>query len=398
VTGPRRVRGRLGDDRTARVEPPGRDPIGAQTELEELSTGRVASRGRPRPGLQATVLVAALALLLAVGSGVFGGRGRPSEHATSTESLAVPTNVEAAAQTPAVTPSVPCAAAPPAPPDVRLMVNAQSIPATVELLEQPRGVRVSPSPSSEPVAAAPRTQVPGDAEAAIWIPGSECANAWTIAVGSIVLDSLGNAGLQAAYASQNRFDVFLAPFAGTETDLRAELVFQTMVIRATWPLNIGRYPVPSATFENARDERWIATEGCGMSLSVRDTVTGISNNCFGMVPDAARAAGHNAAGAAMTFEIEGWQSGSAFVSCGKVVGIGFVVDPASGCAEDEFFTAPGQPASRVEFPGPTASGTWTISVGMCITRTTGVDPTSICGTWYGDVLVEDGDAAPEGAP
>lgn len=390
MTGPRRLRGRLDDDRHGRGERPTHEPVGTHTELEELSVGRVTTRGRTRPGLQATFAAGALVALLALGFGVFGGRRPPSEGAAaSTTAMSPSAPTLAAGETPAVTPSTPCTPPPASPPEVFLTWEDIAVPAIVEVLEQPRGVPVSgaaPTGTSLP-GEARRTRVPAEVAAAIWLAGATCANAWTIRVGSELIDAQGNPGLDPAYAAQNRFELYLAPNGGTVTDLEAELIFPAMVVRATWPLIINPYPVPEAFFATDRGERWGAIQGCDLQVSTQVATFGIRSGCQGSLSSTGeRPAMGVRSRAALTFEIEGDQFSSAFVSCGVVHGLDYVATPAAGCVEGEYYSGQGSDAGVIRFTGPANGGIWTIAVVTCASPAVGGNE-SICGTWYADVQV-----------
>jgi hypothetical protein len=234
-----------------------------------------------------------------------------------------------------------------------------------------------------------RTRLPAEVAASIWLTGATCANAWTIRIGSDQVDAVGNPGLNPAYASQNRFELFLAPYGGMVTDLEAELVFPAMVVRATWPLIINPYPVPEAYFSTERGERWGGIEGCDLQLSTLVATFGIRSGCQGSVSSTgARPAPNVRASGALTFELEGYQFPSAFVSCGYVRGLDYITDPATGCVEGEYFPGQGPDAGAIRFTAPANDGVWTIAVGTCASPVRDFDGRTLCGTWFADVQVQ----------
>lgn len=389
MTGPRRLRGRLEDDRHVGRERPGLQPFGTHTELEELSVGRVTTRGRSRPGVQAILAAGALVVLLAVGFGALGGRRAPIDRAGASAANTGPTaQALAAGQTPAATPPTSCAAPPETAPGVVLQVGDTATPAFVEVLELPRGVPAAPGPSVTQDPGGPRrTRVATGVPAYFEIDGAACANAWMVRIGGAPIDALGNPGLNPAYASRNRFELFLAPYGGSVADLQAELVFQTMVIRATWPLIVEPYPTPAAFVESARD-RWRATAGCDIFMALHGAPVGVGDRCVGSVGREPEMARDVRAGESLTFSIDGWQLESAAVTCGILRDQDFVGEPDAGCPEDEHpIEGDGEVGALARFPAPLTDGPWTLAISGCAVATGGLGSDSICGTWFVNVQV-----------
>ena len=401
MTGQRRIRGNLDDDRHDRHDRQvraDRPPVADHVELEELSVARVLPRGRSRPGLLAVVAAGALVVLLAAGFGALGGKPSASQAAVAangTSGGSAPPGPTVpgptAGETPAVTPWLACNPPPAGVPNVLLEVNGTPHPAFNEVLGASDGV--IPPPTAIPYQ--DRVFVSSNLPAELWIEGGACANAWDITLrfeqlGSFHLerlDTLGNAGLNPLYAAQNRFALFLAPSGGGSGDLTAELSFQTMAVRATWHVSVAAYEHPGGHLvSSSGDGR--AVEGCNVALTLHDGQATIGEPCsedLGELPEGLIPV---QAGEELWFSIGDWSMESTTVTCGRLSGQQFVADPRADC-DDGDIAVPrdGTQHGQVIIPAPRAKGKWTLAIQACASRTDWLGWNEICGTWYANVEV-----------
>ena len=390
MTGQRRIRGNLDDDRHDRQVPRDPAPAVGHVELEELSVARVLPRGRSRPGLLAVVAAGALVVLLAAGFGALGGKPSASQAAVAANGAspgAAGTEGSlpglAPGQTPAVTPWGPCSEPPAGVPNVLLEIDGIPYGGSIEVLRTPSGF----VPPQTAIPDQDRLFVSSNVPAELWIEGGVCAVAWDIGLGFARIDSLGNAGLNPLYAAQNRFGLFLAPFGGTNDDLTAELTFQNTSIRATWPINVVPYEHPSAYIVNDSDAGG-PVEGCNVALTLHDRQTTIGEPCsddLGALPEGQIPV---QPGEELRFGIGGWTMESTSVICGRLSGQLFVADPAAKCDDGELaMPQDGEGQSEVIISAPRAKGTWTLAIQACASNRDWLGFNEICGTWYENVEV-----------
>ncbi|MBI2781633.1 MAG: hypothetical protein HYX55_07550 [Chloroflexi bacterium] len=392
MTGQRRIRGRLDDDQHDRQVGADRQPAANHVELEELSVARVVPRGRARIGLPAIVATGSLAVLLAAGFGALGGKPSASQAAAAangsgTSSARPGPTVPGLAPgvTPAATPWTACGAPPTAAPNVLLEVDGIPYPGDMEVLQASGGAIPAPSP----IPSRERLLVSTNVPAALWIVGAACANAWSIGFPSATVDDLGNAGLNPLYASQNRFDLFLAPFGGLNADLTADLTFQTLAVRATWHVAVQPYEHPS-TYIATRSEGETPVEGCNFAVTLDNGWTTAGEPCgdgSGDVRERPDAAIPVIAGESLSFAVSQWTILSASIRCGSLDGYVFVGDPAATCEEGEAVVPAEGVPTEVRFVAPHAKGRWTLAIDACASMNDWMGTSQACGTWFADVDV-----------
>ena len=366
------------------VEPDG-SAWRAGPEVEELPAQPVLRRGSPRLGLGGTLAIAGMVALLAAGFGLLGGRPDTQPVPTSAAIAPSPGLTEGTVPPPVprVTPWIECGDAPARTPSVVLQVDGRPIAGTIEILEGAAGV---PQPTSRgrpgPSIPTERTVVPVDVNTEIWIEDGVCALAWTIdLVDDHGLEVIPNTTRNPAYAAQNRFDLELGAHPAGDHDLRAELVFPTLVARITWPLRIQTIGAPTAVVR-ARDVAIRAVEGCDVSMTLATGWSNALNPCADDVGEPPRAAPVQP-GERLAFELEDWRMDWGGVTCGRLLGQSFFPGPEAGCTVDvdpalPFFTAPSRP------------GRWTLAMSACGSHdgSAVATLTRLCGTWYATIVVE----------
>lgn len=396
-------RGHRGESRGTPAPRPGAfgDSWIGRPELEELPAQPVVPRGTPRLGLGGTLAVVAIVALLAAGFGVLGGRPEPEPDSTPRSTGPNATPVVVAHGTPRVSPWVDCASPPTTPPEILLEVNGLPTPGTVEVVswsvgpppvepttpEQTMPEQTMPVPTLIPVGGPPApVEVPVNVSAELWIKGGACAIAWNIdLVGGDVLDSLSNPSADPAYAAQNRFALELAPYQGADYELRAVLVFPTLVARATWPIRVLEFEVPVPFLVWGLNDVPILA-GCDVTLTLGSAGERPLNPCDGDLDEAPAAAVEVGRDAAPLFTIPGWEVSNAILTCGRLSGTSFVVEPEPGCLLEGRLEAQ---ADSMRFDAPPVTGTWIVAISMCGARFTTASLYRVCGTWYGAVEVRD---------
>ena len=372
-------------------------------ELEELSVARVVARRRSRPGLSLVIAASMLVVLLAAGFGAWGGKPSASQAAAAAKGSGAgsaypgPTTPGLEpGEAPAVTPWMPCSAPPAGVPAVLLELNGTPHPGYVEVL-QTSGASI-PSPTAIPFK--DLQFISPNLPAELWIDGGACANAWTIKYANERLDMVGNAGLNPLRVAQNRFQLFLAPYGGSSGDLTAELVFQTVTIRATWPADVAPYERPSVVLWGGDGTGTEGVEGCDVSLMLRDGWQTMVNPCdtdLSSTTDAAQAVGpgeelvmnlgHGIDIAHHSIQ-QVWQPEEANLTCGTTDGQSFVADTRAGCLEGDLNQS-GYGAGQIVVPAPSSVGRWTLAIRTCASLDDWLGSNQVCGTWFVNVEVTD---------
>jgi len=386
VTLGRSGRGPVGRD--DRRRPAVADPWAGAVEIEELPAQRMPPGRRGGPGLGGALAIGATVLLLAAGLGVLGGRPQP----TSPTAAAGPS--ESAASTaarytgePLVTPTRPCGSLPSGPPGILLEVGERSTLGALEPLDgQPAGAASLGSegiPTPEPPA---RVDIRSDVVAEVWTAGRACAVGWTIEiVGPAFLDVLqlmGNPRREPSLASQNRFRLVLASYAGQSVDLRATLVFPDFTVRATWPIRVLSFVPPTGLF-SAGLEPIRTVGGCDVELTLGNGWVAPREPCTG---DVAADLGEPflvAPGQRLKFRFdhEDWQIDDAGVNCGHLSGRQFVTEPDCGLGSPE------RAQFSFTFAAPPGPGVHTLAILTCGTQLLADARNRLCGTWYASVKV-----------
>lgn len=367
-------------------------PVSSHVEVEELPTQALLPRAKSRFPLTGALAVAGIAVLLAGGFGFLGGRpglGLPSPIPSSL--AGAPSTAPTATAKPAeprVTPWAPCGGAADRPPEPILEVDGTQHLGHADMDYRDPDPDVE-NPAEEPRLGQPeRVEVPMDAVTGIWISGGRCALEWYISLKAdaepvpIVLESVSNLGLDSSVASQNRFELFVAPHAG-DYDLRALFTFDDVAVRATWPIHVPELTAPDVTLRAG--EREIQTVlGCDVTRRLANDLEEPLNPCG---RDVAREPARRAdveTGELLTFEIDGWVPTSTYAYCGQLTDRSFIprVEPPCFRERDSQFAG-------TRFPAPDEAGAWTLAIQTCATRlrATGKGFEELCGTWYANVRV-----------
>ena len=363
-------------------------------EVEELPTQTLLPRSRSRVPLTGAIAAAGLAILLAAGFGLLGGRGGGAAAASPASSSVAqaPSPTPAATQpqaVPRVTPWVPCGSAGEHPPSPVLEVDGDQHLGRVEVAYN------GPEPGLDGIEHEPgdgqpeRVDVPMDAVTEIWISGGRCAIEWTVGMADeghapIVLESVVNEALDPAVSSQNRFEIFVAPYAG-DFDLRAILYFDDVAVRATWPIHVPELVPPQVSMRAG--ERPIQTAaGCDVTQRLANELEERLNPCERDVQrePARRAAG--APGARLTVGLEGWGPARSVAYWGQLTDRRFIPRGDPPC-----FREHDPQSTGLRFRAPDEAGAWTLAVQTCATRlrATGRGFEELCGTWYANLRVRD---------
>jgi hypothetical protein len=370
------------------------EPAGAWVEVEELPTQVLGARPRPRVPLTGAIAVAALVALLAGGFGLLGGsRTQPSPPLASSladGSTVAPSPAEPP-PVPRVTPWSACGGPEDEPPEPVLEVDGRPYFGQVELLDFDIGTTFDGIP---PVIGQDNldnaVDVPMDAVAEIWIGGASCAVAWNISLVGTgfpqtqILETVSNKDGDPAIAAQNRFQVFVAPYAGDHR-LRAILVLENVAVRATWSVHVPPLEPPTVTL-TAGDREIPTVIGCDVRQRLVNDWEEALSPCTRDVPHEADRAVGIAPGEQLNFTIEGWTATDTTVYCGQLTDRRFIprTDPSCLIPRDPL-------VAGLRFLAPAEPGTWTLAISECATRIRPVGSgfEELCGTWYANVRVRE---------
>lgn len=367
-------------------------------EVEELPAQSLAPRNRSRLPVTGLVAAAAVAVLLAGGLGLLGGRpGAGALPAASVANAPAEGSPAAVVDTeppmPRVTPWSSCSQSPGRAPQAVLEVNGRQHFGEVEVLDLE--VDLASGDGGAPILRGQgnldaAVDVPMDAVAEIWVMGGSCAIAWNLAlVGPAapepqVLESVANEERDPAVAAQNRFQVFVAPHAGDHL-LRAVLVFEDVVLRATWSIHVPELEPPGVTLESERGG--IATAvGCDVTQRLVNDWEQRLNPCSRDVGREPAPRADLRAGEPLEFSIAGWAARNTTVVCGNLIERTFEPLYGMGCIRerDPLFAG-------VRFSAPTLPGPLTLAISTCATRMRiiGSGFEELCGTWYANVRMRE---------
>lgn len=370
----------------------------AGASLEELPSTPlpVSPRNGPPIGVGGGVAVVAVAALLLAGTGFLGGRPSPSPSQAagvvppSSPRSSAPVPTPGIGIVPQVTPFSPCAAAPTSPPQLQLQVNGVPHSGIVEVFP-PDTRSPGPSPSRDASGPVQRITVPADVITEVWIVGGACALGWNIGlIGNPVLNAFVTPQLDPAIAAQNRFAVTLAPFAGRDLNLRADLFFPAMMARAIWPITVEPVQRPTASL-HVGDDGWSLVEGCDVVLALGNGYEYPSDPaCLGDLPaepDTRLQVEHDDV---LELRLGDWDIQSAVLTCGRLSGTSFVAEPAPGC----FLEAATRrdPSTFARFPPlpPEIAGAWTIQISACALSGGLAATNRLCGSWYANLEIRPG--------
>jgi hypothetical protein len=367
--------------------------VTSNLEVEELPTQAVGPHSTSRIPLTGAIAVGAVGILLAAGFGLLGGRtgvalGSPiPSQVADASSPASPPVVTQPTGEPLVSPWGPCGDAGDDVPMPYLKVDGVQHVGRVEQNVRGPGQDIDVF-DDEPGEDLERVEVPMDALTEIWMPGGRCANAWYIAIRSyddpvpVVLESVSNDALDPAIASQNRFELFVAPYEG-DFDLGAIFALEDVSLRATWLIHVPELAPPDVSLR-AGAEAIQTVIGCGAVQRVANGLAKLLVPCTSEVGHKPSRATDVAPGQELDFAIDGWVSTGMTITCGQTVDGRYIrqLDPA--CLLEGHLGDGG-----IRFAAPGEAGTWTLAISSCATPGrfifTGVG--ELCGTWYADIRV-----------
>jgi hypothetical protein len=338
--------------------------------------------------------VGAAVVLLAAGFGLLGGRKDTTSTAVADRTPGAPTAAPAFTGEPLVTPARRCGASPSGPPGVLLDLGGRSTLGAIELLESdppassvPGGVEDVPEQTLPP-----RVDVRSDIAAEIWTAGRACAVGWTIELlgrpASDVLEFVANPGREPELASQNRFRLVLADYAGRSIDLSATLVFPSFTVRAIWPIRVVPFSPPAGVF-SAAGAPIQTLQSCHNELTLGNGWVTRANFCLNDVVEKRDEPTPIAPGQKLVFKFdhEDWQIDDAGISCGHLSMTTFAYDPScrleDGERDQHSFTL-----TVPDLPGEVA-----LAISACGAQVLSDATNRLCGTWYVDLNVA-GEAAP----
>ena len=365
-------------------------------EVEELPTQVLATRPRPRVPLSGAIAVTALAVLLAGGFGLLGGRQGGAPASPPLASLLADGTTAASSPTepppePRVTPWTGCSGPQDEPPEPVLEVDGRPYFGQVELLDFDLGTTFEGIP---PVIGRDNLDdavaVPMDAVAEIWVGGAACAVAWNIALVGTgdpetrILETVANEERDPAIAAQNRFQVFIAPYTGDHL-LRAILVLENVAVRATWSIHVPRLEPPTVTL-TAGDREIPTVIGCDVRQRLVNDWEEALSPCTRDVPREPDRWTGIGPGEQLDFELESWAATDTTVYCGQLTARRFTprTDPSCLIPRDPL-------VAGLRFLAPEELGTWTLAIYECATRirVVGSGFEELCGTWYANVRVRE---------
>lgn len=381
-------------DRGVKARRPGEpaDPVG-RVEVEELPAQPVMPRGGPKLGVAGTLAVGAMAVLLAAGFGVLGGRpdATPAPTratvASNVASDAASTPPPVAHPTPIVTPWTACGTAPSSdrPPVIELQVNGLPHDSHITEVGAPvarpdlRPPLLSPDRPIEPVL------VPVDVISEIWIEGAACAQSWFIELftaggDGVLLSSMPDRG--PVTAAQNRFPIDLQAQDGGRAVLRAILGFGTMTAAAEWVVDVRAVEPPVAALEGDGGPIELVM-GCDVTITLGTGYVRPLNPCVDDVAAPPIETGFVEPGERLRFDLGAWDIRDGQVFCGRLNGQSFVAVPQPGCLTEV------HDVTRLDFVVPQEAGRWTLAISVCggVAAILGPGSNSLCGTWYANVEV-----------
>lgn len=285
------------------------------------------------------------------------------------------------AATPEVTPWVECGTPPTVLPIVQLQVNGQRFDGLVEQ-------QASDTVPSPPIESIPGPiPVPVDVISEVWIAGGACATSWDLGLfGGEVLDQHFNPSLDPAIAAQNRFNLILAPYAGRDALLRADLFFPELAVRATWRIAVQPFERPAAFLQGEHDPE-LLVEGCGVQLVLGNGYEyPTDETCTDDLPFEPTGTLALERDSRLVFGfIGGWDVQNAVLTCGRLSGTTVVAQPEPGCFVEQ---VPGTgPSVRFpELPRDLEAGVWLVAISACATSGS-LGANHLCGSWYAKVDV-----------
>ncbi|HEY8237805.1 MAG TPA: hypothetical protein VIF63_00040 [Candidatus Limnocylindrales bacterium] len=389
---PGRDRERGGDRYRAK---PGTEPFDSTgwstgASIEELPTVRLPPTplGGTRLGPGGMLAVAGTAVLLAAGFGMLGGRAGPSPSPATgavvpTQPPVTPEPAPTSAPIPQVTPFSDCAPPTTSSTGVQLQVNGQRNAGAIQVIGGIGPLSAYPIPHVIPDVFGSRISVPIDVISELWVVGGACALSWNIGlVDGDVLDAYETTSPDPAVAAQNRFALNLAPYAGTNQVLRADLYFSTLSIRVVWPIHVEAIDRPVGALQDG-EGRAAVVEGCDVVVTFGNGAeVPAPATCYADLPIQPTETLTLDRDQPVRFWLGDWQVTNGVLVCGHLSDTYFVTEPTPGCFVDGS-TDTDDGSITFDLP-PDFEGRWTIGLAACA-QSSGVTPNRVCGTWFADV-------------
>lgn len=385
----RRDFGSSGPQRPRDGDRPAYDAFEA-AELEDVSIGRTVRSASPRIGASSVIAVLAIALLLAGGFGLMGGRNsatpRPSNVAVGASPTPSPSPTPGPPTAPPVifevVPWTPCSAPSDAPPEIRLEVGSTATLGQLEILWMESG---EPAPSVPAGATYPIT-IPAYVSPSIWIVGARCALSWTILLDGHEVDRYLNVQRDPRVASQNRFLVpSISRFGGLErTELVATLVFPTLTARVRWLLSVEPWPRPDVTLTSTRGSRSMVP-GCDAESQL-PLAPDQPDDCVAEIrAPLPKALVVSAGEEPLQIDVPGWVlDEGVHVECGRFTEDGFFEGDGS-CDQEAM-----QKDATILFRAPEQTGVRTVRASFCARPGPASAPESMCFSWFAQLDVRPG--------
>jgi hypothetical protein len=360
-------------------------------ELEDVSTSRTMRTSKPRIGATGVLAVLAVAVLLAGGFGLMGGRSLATPRPQSGVGAGGSASADAApgsSQTPwpptippvitDVTPWTECSTPSDEPPEVRLEVGPIATLGSLEILYMASGG----PPPSVPAGATYPISIPAFTAADIWIVGARCAVGWSISLDGEEQDRYVNPGQDPRVASQNRFSLGgLSRFGGRDpVALVATLVFPAMTARVTWQVAVDPWPRPSVVLRGSGGSVAMSP-GCDVEyfFPQADDPPEVCDTEVREAPTKSLVV--HAGEEAVTVEAPGWTfEPDVNFGCGTLAG-GFLEDSGS-CLQ-----APTMKDSTFTFPAPEETGVKVVRISFCGRPSSSEESATVCVTWFGQIDV-----------
>jgi hypothetical protein len=199
---------------------------------------------------------------------------------------------------------------------------------------------------------------------------------------------VGNPERDPMFASQNRFQLLLTPYAGRTLDLVATLVFPDVTAQVTWPIQILTFTPPAGVF-NAGRAPIPTIQGCDIDLTLGNGWQTRPNPCPNDVAVSPEQSTLVEPGQKLVFKFdhEDWQIDDPAVACGHLSETAFVFDSSCQLEDPE--------VDRFTFTVtvPDLPGVFAMAVSGCGTQVLADTTNRLCGTWYANLEVS-GASAP----
>ena len=372
-------------------------------ELEELAVQPTGRSSRSRPGAAGLAALVAVALLLAGGFGILGGRPEPmpSGGPRPSAGAVAPTGTRATLDppppTPGVTPYAECGPEPRVAPVISLQTNGVPTPGLVEVIDPDAEPTTAPAGTTpaDPLQRlrGPRVEVRPDVITELWIEGAACALRWSTGLYDPLADEISqieqvgiDEDMDRRLAAQNRFDLShaFAPLRalGHDIQLIGTFEFEGLAVVAWWRVAVQPLDLPVAVLRDVgTGEEIDVVAACHQRLRLANGYEEDVRTCEGDLSEALGPPAGVVAGATLSLDLDGLPVDDVALVCGRLSGRDFVAEPAPGCRED----VPDGGA----IPVPHAPGTWALALSTCANLGAGIGRVinTLCGTWYASVWI-----------